>query len=179
MGGDFAKKNKNRRWLLVGYARTPVTYQLKRFDTFRWEGMDDFPSVWKTRQVHCSFKHVLISPSPELLEELEEKIVVKDYGALIPAIVDVTVKNPDKTNGPTFAFDFNVNLDKVTIENFDHFSDGGEGMFSIFSVESNVNYPVFVPETVYDRKGVLRKIELSVRHGDEDNYVELLNETIE
>lgn len=184
LGGEYAKTKKSRNWLVVGYARTPITYQMKRFEFERCRLEDtsnnDLPiSEWKVRMVHCTFRHVFISPSPFLLEELEELFIIRDLGAVLTATVNIVVKNEDKTDGPIYPFEFSVNLEKCPVESFEHFGDQTEGTFSIFSTTALVNYPVYVIDKVYDTNGVAKEIDLSLRYGGPDDYAELSSKSIE
>ena len=184
LGGKYAKDKKSRNWLVVGYARTPITYQMKRFEFERCRLEDtsnnDLPiSDWKVRMVHCTFRHVFISPSPSLLEELEELFIVRDLGAILPASVNIVVKNPDKTDGPVYPFEFSVNLEKCPVESFDIFADQSEGTFSIFTTTALVNYPVYVIDKVYDTNGVAKEIDLSLRYGGLEEYAEIGSASIE
>lgn len=153
---DFAKKYKNKHWLLIGYGRQPLTYDLKRTDAFSSGEYvenygENFEVKWKRREVNTTFKYIFISPSPELLEELEEKVIVWDLGVTLYGSANVVIRNNEKEEIYTFPFpDILVNLQKFQVENFDHIDDINEGVFSIFSMSAIVNYPVFAVGEIYD-----------------------------
>lgn len=183
--GDYAKKNKHKKWLTVCYARTPLTYQLKRHDVIRSSEISPYlpASTWLRREVHTVFRYMFISPSPELLEELEERFVVKDLGIVLEGNVIVGVRNAEtKEIGPEYPFTFSINIEKFTVENFEHFADVSEGVFSIFTVNALANYSVFVVNEVLGawpddgsggNGGLVETIVLSLRCGGEQEYVEV------
>lgn len=182
--GDYAKKHGHKKWLNVCYTRSPLTYQLKRHGVFRsTEISPDLPaSTWLRREVHCIFKYMFISPSPELLEEVEERLVVKDLGAVLEGTVLVGVRNTvTKEIGPEYPFKVSINIERFDEENFEHFADVSEGVFSIFTMNALTNYSVFVvdeilgpwPDGSVGGAGTVENIVLSIRCGDEQNYVEI------
>lgn len=182
--GDYAKTHKHKKWLTVCYARTPLTYQLKRHDLIRSAEISPYlpASTWLRREVHCIFRYMFISPSPELLEEVEERFVVKDLGYVLEGNVVVGVRNSEtKEIGPEYPFTFSVNIEKFTVENFEHFADVSEGVFSILTVNAITNYSVFVvdkilgpwPDDGSGNGGLAETIVLSLRCGGEDAYVEV------
>ncbi len=163
---DFAKKNKNKKWLLIGYARSPITYTLKRADVFSERVGDLYEAFWKRREAHNIFKYVFISPSPELLEEVEENVFVRDFGYSSFAEAEVIVYD-QTTKEEKYTYPFNeclINIEKFEIQNFDHIDDINNGVFSIFTMNALVNYPVFTIHEVYDMYGKLcTQINLKIK----------------
>lgn len=154
--GDFAKKYKNKKWLLIGYARSPLTYTLKRTDVYSEVIGDLYEARWKRRDVHSVFKYAFISPSPELLEEVEERVIVRDMGyCLFPQANVIIYDDNTKEEKYTYPIEFEVNIEKFEIQNFDHISDVNNGVFSIFTMNALVNYPVISIDEVYDMHGNL------------------------
>lgn len=173
--GDFAKKNKNKKWLIVGYARDPVRYTLKRTEVYYEQVAGLYSSKWKRREVDCVFKYVFISPSPELLELVEEKVVVEDFGFTLFPTVDVNVYNKEtKSIEYTYPFEYLVNVEKFEIQNFSHLDDINEGVFSIFSMNAKVNFSVFTVNEVYDSSDMLcEKIVLTININGDEKDVEI------
>jgi len=175
---DFAKRYKNKRWLLVGYARQPLTYQLKRADTFSEQiqlpnGGELYEAVWKRREVHSVFKYMFVSPSTELLEEVEENLIVRDLGYCLYPNTEVVVFDDNKQEKYRYPFEFLVNIERFEMQNFDHIDDMNEGVFSIFTMNANVNYPVFTLDSVYDQYGLCTNINLKVDVLGDIEYVEI------
>lgn len=172
--GDFAKKHKNKKWLSIIYGRKPLSFNLKRHMLVR-PPIPDMPGGdWQRREVHCNFGYTFFSPSPELLEELEEKFVVMDLGHTINAEVMVGIRGlGSKTPEKFYPFSFIVNLEQFAVENFEHFADPTEGVFSIFSTNAIVNFPVIVPEFfAEDSIEYADKIVVSFKCGGENSEIE-------
>lgn len=151
IAGDFAKKHGNKEWIAVGYARDSLSYTLKRGDVVRETiSVGEYLSDWKRREVNTYFKFVFVSPSPDLLEELEERVIVKDLGVTLYPTVNVNVRDSEKKIKYTFPFEYLLNVEKFEIQNFSHLDDINQGVFSIFSMNAKVNYPVYVVDKVYD-----------------------------
>ena len=151
--------------MLIGYARSPLTYTLKRTDVFSETIGDLYEARWKRRDVHNIFKYAFISPSPDLLEEVEERVIVRDMGyCLFPqATVEVYDDNTKEVKY-SYPLEFEVNIEKFEIQNFDHIDDINQGVFSIFTMNAMVNYPVLSIDEVYDMYGNLcTQINLTIK----------------
>jgi len=165
---DFAKKHQHKKWLLVGFARDNISYTLKRAtevfnDTIQdAEGNTIYDTIWKRREIHNTFKYVFISPSPELLEEVEEQVVVRDLGVTLFPTATVLLYEGKEVKYE-YPMEICVNVERFEIQNFTHIDDMNNGVFSIFFMNAVLNYPVFTIDEIFDQYGgVCTQIKLKV-----------------
>ena len=148
---------------MVGYSRDKLEFQLKRCDVFYEQIGDLYKAKMKRREVHCNFNYIFISPSTELLEDVEEKIIVRDMGYSLYPTAEVIVYGSDKEELYRYPFEFLVNLVRFESQNFGHLDDTNNGVFSIFQISAVVNFPVFTIEEVSDMTGtVCEEIHLEI-----------------
>jgi hypothetical protein len=179
---DFAIKHRHKKWLLIGYRRQPSTYQLKRTEVFSMPILAEdgstvlFSADWKRRDVHTIVNYIFISPSAGLLEDLEEDVIVRDYGFSGYVDTCVNVYDENKVLKYTYPFNFLVNIERFEIQNFDHLDDQTEGVFSIFSMNAKINFPVYALDKVYDYTGICEKIVLTIETPGVKKDYEIISE---
>ena len=126
--GPFAKAHGGRKnWFAAAYSRSHLTFRLHKTTsvlrprTLDGKGMEDFTY----RDTSCEVMYNFYSPSPELLEDVEELFIARDLAAVPEATV---LLNDDP-------WKFDVNVAEFQVQNFGHLQDDSEGLISILTVE--------------------------------------------
>jgi len=153
----FARKHGGDHWLACVYNRSVLEHSSRRIMNIEREvevtledGSTELvpDSMYKMRVVQLRMGFQFISPSPEYLEELEERFLVKGLAETLSAQVTLNEK----------PYTFDVNILEFEPERFGHM-DVREARFSIFQTNAVLHYPVVVLEHTI---GSLRYIGLSV-----------------
>jgi hypothetical protein len=132
-------KRLGKKWLGATWSRGTLAQQMKRITSIdhviQIEGDDQVVASYKGRVCDCDISYVFYSPWPAFLEQLEEKITVLDFGAMVPSAEVPLVSGP---------YSFSVNVVKMDVGSFGHLDTYTDGIMSTLGVTAHLTFPVLV-----------------------------------